>query len=329
MIEVHNLVKRYGPTVAVDDVSFDVPKGEVVGFLGPNGAGKTTTMRIVTCYLPADAGRVTVDGYDSFEQSMEVRRRIGYLPESAPLYLDMGVIDYLRFVAGMRGIVSGERDARVRRMIDVCALGPMLQKDIGELSKGYRQRVGLAATLIHDPEVLVLDEPTSGLDPNQIIEIRELIRQIGREKTIILSTHILPEVEATCSRVIVINEGRIVADGTTEELTRMSTGRATTVLTVRAAATAAEPRLRGVEGIESVRLLEGGSPSSSRWEVVSPSNADIEAKLFRLAVESGWILTEIHTATLSLEQVFLRLTTGEKAPAGRASGAAGAGEKRS
>jgi ABC-2 type transport system ATP-binding protein len=314
MIEVRNLTKRYGPTVAVDDVTFDVPKGEVVGFLGPNGAGKTTTMRIVTCYLPADAGRVTVDGYDSFDHSMDVRRRIGYLPESAPLYQDMGVIEYLRFVAGMRGIPSGERDSRIRRMVEVCALGPMLQKDIGQLSKGYRQRVGLAATLIHDPEVLVLDEPTSGLDPNQIIEIRELIRQIGREKTIILSTHILPEVEATCSRVIVINEGRIVADGTTEELTRMSAGRATTVLNLRASAAEAEPKLRGVEGIESVRLLEGSPPGASRWEVVSPFDADIAAKLFHLAVASGWVLTEMHTASLSLEQVFLQLTTGEKRP---------------
>ncbi len=312
MIEVRNLVKRYGPTTAVDNVTFDVPKGEVVGFLGPNGAGKTTTMRIVTCYLPADAGRVSVDGYDSFEHSLEVRRRIGYLPESAPLYQDMGVIEYLRFVAGMRGIAPAERDGRVRRMVEVCALGPMLQKDIGQLSKGYRQRVGLAATLIHDPEVLVLDEPTSGLDPNQIIEIRELIRQIGREKTIILSTHILPEVEATCSRVIVINEGKIVADGTTEELTRRSAGRATTVLSLRTGAAAAEPKLRTVDGVESVRLLEGGTPGASRWEVVAPSDSDLEARLFHLAVENGWVLTELHTAALSLEQVFLRLTTGEK-----------------
>jgi ABC-2 type transport system ATP-binding protein len=314
MIEVRNLVKRYGPTVAVNDVSFDVPRGEVVGFLGPNGAGKTTTMRIITCYLPADSGQVTVDGYDSFEHSLEVRRRIGYLPESAPLYLDMGVIEYLRFAAGMRGIVPGEHDRRIRRMVEVCGLGPMLQKDIGQLSKGYRQRVGLAATLIHDPEVLVLDEPTSGLDPNQIMEIRDLIRQIGREKTVILSTHILPEVEATCSRVLIINDGRIVASGTTEELTRMSAGRATTVLSLRARAAAVEPKLRALEGIESVRLLEGGSDSASRWEVVSPSQADIGAALFHLAVQSDWVLTELHTASLSLEQVFLQLTTGEKRP---------------
>jgi ABC-2 type transport system ATP-binding protein len=196
-----------------------VPKGEVVGFLGPNGAGKTTTMRILTCYLPADAGVARIAGYDTFEHAVEVRRRIGYLPESAPLYLDMGVVEYLQFVAGMRNIAPADQAPRIRRMIELCGLGPMLQKDIGQLSKGYRQRVGLAATLIHDPDVLVLDEPTSGLDPSQIIEIRELIRQIGREKTVILSTHILPEVEAICQRVILIGRGQKVLDQPLAELT--------------------------------------------------------------------------------------------------------------
>ena len=245
---------------------------------------------------------------------MEVRRRIGYLPGERPALPGHG--------GGRVPPVRG-RDARHPRppsgtaasgaWSSVCGLGPMLQKDIGQLSKGYRQRVGLAATLIHDPEVLVLDEPTSGLDPNQIIEIRELIRQIGREKTVILSTHILPEVEATCSRVLIINEGRIVADGTTEELTRMSAGRATT--------RAHRARPRRPRSSRSCAASTGSSrcaswtaarPGASRWEVVSPADADIEAKLFHLAVESGWVLTELHTASLSLEQVFLRLTTGEK-----------------
>ncbi len=326
MIEVRNLTKRFGPTLAVNDVSFDVPAGEVVGFLGPNGAGKTTTMRILTCYLPPDSGTARIAGYDTFEHAVEVRRRIGYLPESAPLYLDMGVVEYLQFVAGMRGIPRTEQTPRIRRMIEICGLGPMLMKDIGHLSKGYRQRVGLAATLIHDPDVLVLDEPTSGLDPGQIIEIRELIREIGRQKTVILSTHILPEVEATCSHVLIISEGRIVASGTTAELTRMSAGRATTRVTVKAEPSAVEPRLRGLGAVEEIHLLDAPRPGVCRYEVVAPTGSEIEEAIFRLAVENGWTLTELYSGALSLEQVFLRLTTrdgakelgrdGRTAPAG-------------
>ena len=312
MIEVRNLTKRFGPTVAVDDVSFDVPRREVVGFLGPNGAGKTTTMRILTCYLPADAGTARVAGFDTFEDPVEVRRRIGYLPESAPLYFDMGVVEYLEFVAGIRGIASADRQRRIQHMIDVCGLGPMLRKDIGHLSKGYRQRVGLAATLIHNPEVLVLDEPTSGLDPNQIIEIRELIREIGREKTVILSTHILPEVEATCSRMLIINEGRIVASGTTEELTRVSRGKTTAVVSFKADPGAAEPKLRQVPGVESVRTLGGAAEGRSRYEVVAQAEGAIEEELFRLAVSNGWIMTELRTSAASLEEVFTRLTMGDR-----------------
>jgi ABC-2 type transport system ATP-binding protein len=315
MIEVRNLTKRFGQTVAVNDVSFDVPQGEVVGFLGPNGAGKTTTMRVITCYLPPDAGTVKVSGYDNFENPVEVRRRIGYLPESAPLYLDMGVVEYLQFVAGMRGLPPADHGRRIREMVEVCGLGPMLQKDIGQLSKGFRQRVGLAATLMHNPEVLVLDEPTTGLDPNQIIEIRELIREIGREKTVILSTHILQEVEATCTRVLIINDGRIVASGTTEELTRMAAGKSTVRVALKAPAPVVEPKLRAIEGVESIRTLDGRDvPTSgiSRYEVVSPSDGNIEEKLFRTAVENGWVMTELHSSVLSLEQVFLQLTMGEK-----------------
>ena len=312
MIEVRNLTKQFGTTRAVDDVSFDVPAGEVVGFLGPNGAGKTTTMRILTCYLPADSGGATVAGYDIFENPVEVKRKIGYLPESAPVYLDMGVIEYLQFVAGMRGVPLIDRTRRIKQMIEVCGLGPMLQKNIGQLSKGFRQRVGLAATLIHDPEVLVLDEPTTGLDPNQIIEIRELIKHIGRAKTVILSTHILPEVEATCSRVLIINNGRIVASGTTEELTRMAAGKSTIQVGFRASPTAVEPRLRTIEGVETLRMLDTSPNGGCRYEVVSPSEGDMEARLFRLAVDNGWVMDELHSTTLSLEQVFLQLTMGEK-----------------
>ncbi len=316
MIEVRNLTKRFGTTVAVNDVTFDVPSGEVVGFLGPNGAGKTTTMRILTCYLPADAGTARVAGYDTFEDAVEVRRRIGYLPESAPLYLDMGVVEYLRFVAGMRGLPPAAHTDRIRRMIEVCGLGAMLQKDIGQLSKGYRQRVGLAATLIHDPDVLVLDEPTSGLDPSQIIEIRELIREIGREKTVILSTHILPEVEATCSRVLIIAEGRIVAAGTTAELTRLAAGRATTCVAFKAAPGVVEPRLRALAGVEELHLLDAPRPDIARYEVISPTGFEMAEALFGLAVREGWTLTELHTGALSLEQVFLRLTTGDRPSTG-------------
>ena len=207
MIEVRNLTKTYGPTIAVDNISFDAKEGEVVGFIGPNGAGKTTAMRVLTCYIGADSGTATVAGYDVFQQPLEVRRHIGYLPESAPLYTNMGVLESLNFIVQARGIPKGERKSRIRDMIDICGLEEVVQKDVNELSRGYRQRLGLAQTLIHDPEVLILDEPTSGLDPIQIIQIRKLIKEIGERKTIILSTHILPIVEDTCNRIMIISRG--------------------------------------------------------------------------------------------------------------------------
>ena len=312
MIEVQDLVKTYGPTRAVNGITFEIPKGEVVGFLGPNGAGKTTTMRILTCYLPADSGQASVAGHDVFSDSVEVRRRIGYLPESAPIYLDMGIVEYLEWVASMRNLDRGFTQDRIRKMVDVCGLGPMIQKDIGQLSKGYRQRVGLAATLIHDPEVLVLDEPTTGLDPNQIIEIRQLIREIGREKTVILSTHILPEVEATCDRVLIINGGNIVASGTPAELTRAAAGESAAKVSVRASSVDVEPALRGLEGVESLNALESKKPGTCRYEVRTRLEDGIEEAVFALAVEKGWVLTELNSETLSLEQVFTQLTLGEK-----------------
>ena len=214
MIQASNLQKRFGATVAVENVSFDVQRREVVGFLGPNGAGKTTTMRMLTCYLPPDGGTAEIAGHNITTEAVEVRRRIGYLPESAPLYTEMGVVDYLDFIGEVRGLPAVRRRQRIQEMIDVCGLEGVVKKDISELSKGYRQRVGLAQTLIHDPDVHILDEPTSGLDPHQIIQIRELIRNLGREQTVNLSTHILPEVTATCSRVINIHNGRNAADGT-------------------------------------------------------------------------------------------------------------------
>jgi ABC-2 type transport system ATP-binding protein len=217
-IAVRNLTKLYGTEKAVNDISFDVKTGEILGFLGPNGAGKTTTMKIITCYMPPTSGMVEVEGLDIAEHSFEVRKKIGYLPEMNPLYLDMNVVEYLEYSARLHGLKGVLLRSRLKEMIDVCGIADVRHKDIGELSKGFRQRVGLAQAMIHDPEVLILDEPTSGLDPNQIVEIRNLIRQLGRAKTVVLSTHILSEVQATCDRVIIINEGTIVADGTLEQL---------------------------------------------------------------------------------------------------------------
>jgi ABC-2 type transport system ATP-binding protein len=290
-----------------------VAKGEVLGFLGPNGAGKTTTMRVLTCYIPPDSGNATVAGYDTATQSIEVRRKIGYLPESAPLYLDMDVTEYLGFVAEVRGLPQGDRSRRIGQMIELCNLGPVRRRPVGELSKGFRQRVGLAQTLIHDPEVLILDEPTTGLDPNQIVQIRELIRHIGREKTIILSTHILQEVEATCSRVQIINEGRIVARGTTAELTRLATGDTRVIVRLKAPPQLVEPSLRALPNITGLRDLGVAAGEVSRFEVIA-SGADggaVEESIFRLAVEKNWVLTELTPESQSLEQVFQKLTQGE------------------
>jgi ABC-2 type transport system ATP-binding protein len=311
MIEVTGLKKRFGPTVAVDDISFSVMKGEVLGFLGPNGAGKTTTMRILTCFLPCDEGTATVAGYDTATDSMEVRRRIGYLPENNPLYLEMEVTEYLRFIAGVRGIPREQVSGRLRRMIDDCGLGPVIGRPIGALSKGFRQRVGLAQTLIHDPEVLILDEPTTGLDPNQIMEIRDLIRQVGREKTIILSSHILPEVQATCERILIISEGRIVGSGTPEELARQARGGDTLHLVIKGPDGSLREPLAAVDGVISVE--EGGAEDGGfRLEAVINPESDPRADIFGLAVSRGWVILEMRREAASLEAVFHRLTTGEE-----------------
>ncbi|MBD3237147.1 MAG: ATP-binding cassette domain-containing protein [Candidatus Eisenbacteria bacterium] len=307
MIEVRNIQKHFGATVALDDVTFDVARGEVLGFLGPNAAGKTTAMRIITCYIAQDAGSVTVAGHDTREESIAVRQRIGYLPESAPLYLDMGVIEYLRFIGHIRGLDDPHLNTRLAEMIEVCGLRRMSHRTIGTLSKGFRQRVGLAQTLIHDPDVLILDEPTSGLDPNQIIEIRELIKTIGQQKTVILSTHILPEVETTCSRVLIINEGRIVASGTPGELTSRGEGDARIHVTVKGTPETIEPALRRSGIATEVRLL-GADAGRVRYAIAS-AEEEPEERLFQLAVQNDWVLTELHRESLSLEEVFTRLTT--------------------
>jgi ABC-2 type transport system ATP-binding protein len=309
MISVRDLTKTFGRTVAVHDISFEVQRGEVLGFLGPNGAGKTTTMRILTCYLTPDAGSATVAGYDTIEDSLEVRRRVGYLPESAPLYLDMDVISYLEFVADVRGIPTEERTQRVRKMVDVCGLGSVVGRGVGELSKGFKQRVGLAQTLIHDPEILILDEPTTGLDPSQIIEIRELIKEIGEERTVILSTHILPEVEATCSRVLIINEGEIVASGTPEELHCAAGGEASVYVSVRPAEAAVEEKVSVIASVTSVARTGEAPGGYVTYVLKSKDGVGIAEEVFRIAVANGWTINELRTETLSLEDIFLKLTT--------------------
>jgi len=312
LISVKNLTRTFGRTVAVDGISFEVSKGEVLGLLGPNAAGKTTTMRMLTCYLAPDSGTATVAGFDVVEDSLEVRRRVGYLPESSPLYQDMDVAGYLGFIADVRGIAAAEKPQRIAKMVEVCGLGDMIGRTVGTLSKGYKQRVGLAQTLIHDPEILVLDEPTSGLDPSQIIEIRELIKHIGRERTVILSTHILPEVEVTCSRVLIISDGRIAAGGTPSELQAAAGGEETCRVSIKSGPGGVAEVL---ERIPSVAGVTAGEPSADGYVVYSvkgKGGADLGEEIFRAAVANRWTVNQLTKETLSLEDIFLRLTTREK-----------------
>ena len=310
-ITVRNLVKKYGSQTAVNDISFDVRTGEILGFLGPNGAGKTTTMRIITCYMPPNAGTVEVDGLSISDHSLEVRRKIGYLPEMNPLYFDMNVLDYLDYSARLQGMSDTQIPGKIKEMVGLCGLEDVRHKDIGELSKGYRQRVGLAQAMIHDPEVLILDEPTSGLDPNQIVEIRKLIRQLGRAKTVILSTHILSEVQATCDRVLIINDGAIVADGTPEQLQRQFTSGEHLTLEIKTGAAdpleTVAPKLRILAHVNNVTLLSLHD-GISRFELAVEAGADVREAAFRLAVSENWVLLEIHRKATTLEDVFHKLT---------------------
>jgi ABC-2 type transport system ATP-binding protein len=311
-IAVRNLTKRYGEQKAIDDISFDVKTGEILGFLGPNGAGKTTTMKILTCYMPPSAGKVEVDGLDIADNSLEVRKKVGYLPEMNPLYLDMNVVDYIRYSAQLHSLRGGHMNHRVKEMVQVCGLEGVRHKDIGELSKGYRQRVGLAQAMVHEPDVLILDEPTSGLDPNQIVEIRNLIRQLGRAKTVILSTHILSEVQATCDRVLIINEGKIVADGAPEKLQQDFQGAELVTLELRTGAAdpvgQISPKLRSLGPVTAVELLSH-KDSVCRYAIHVEKGADVREAAFKLAVAEGWVLLEMHRKTTSLEEVFHKLTT--------------------
>ena len=317
MITVQDLTKRYVRTVAVDRISFSVAKGQIVGFLGPNGAGKTTTMRMLTCFFPPTAGSATVAGFDVLEQPLEVRRRIGYLPEMPPLYLEMETIDYLRFVGRLKGLAGAELEKRVAFVLDRCAIADVKTKLLGKLSKGYRQRVGLAQAIIHNPDVLILDEPTAGLDPKQINETRDLIKSLAGDHTIILSTHILPEVEQTCEQVIIINKGKLVATDSVQNLQARTRGAETVLLAIAArtssfATPIAQTRLESIPGVSRVTVKEQ-SGQSAVFEVESDKGRLVRGDLARSVVDAGWDLNELRSAAMSLEEVFLQLTGAENA----------------
>ena len=312
MIEVQGLTKRYGRTVAVEDLNFSVKKGEILGFLGPNGAGKTTTMRVLTCFLPPTFGKVTVAGFDVMREPMEVKKRIGYLPETPPLYTDMRVHEMLAFAGRIKGVPAGELQQRVQQAAEKTATSDVLHKIVGHLSKGYRQRVGLAAALIHNPEVLVLDEPTAGLDPKQINETRRLIKSLAGEHTIILSTHILPEAAHTCDRVMIINAGKLVAEDTPDNLTARLQGYETMNVLVEGPEREVRERLLRVAGVNSVSQ---SSVSNGRVEfaVQTAKGLDVRKELSRAVVEAGWGLLELRPVGMSLEEIFLKLTTTDSA----------------
>lgn len=299
-VKVEGLTKIFGAQKAVDQISFEAKPGEVLGFLGPNGAGKSTTMKIITCFIPQSEGRVEVCGFDTEKSPMEVRRRIGYLPEHNPLYKDMYVKEYLRLWARIHGLP--EPKARIAEMIELTGLEREQHKRIGTLSKGYRQRVGLAQAMLHDPDVLILDEPTSGLDPNQLAEIRRLIKDMGREKTVIFSTHIMQEVQAICDRVLIINKGKMVANDPIERLQDRIAGE--TVVTVAFKEKVSAEDLEKIKGVKSVR------PHQKKWRLVSAGKTDIRPEIFHAAVRHQWTMIEMHKEELSVENVFQELTRG-------------------
>ncbi len=304
-IVVENLTKNYGVQKAVNDISFEINTGEVVGFLGPNGAGKSTTMKMITCFMAPTSGDVTVEGASVLTESESVKKKIGYLPENNPLYLDMPIVDYLRFSAEVQGVNKADISTRIGEMIDRCGLDAEKHKNIGELSKGYRQRVGLAQAMIHDPEVLILDEPTTGLDPNQIVEIRKLIKDLGKEKTVILSSHILSEVEATCDRILIINKGRIVADGSSETLRQQAQGQEVLTVQIEAEKGNIEKELLGLKSVEKVSSIDG---KENGFTIQSKPDASSRKEVFDLCVDKKWYLTEMTGMETRLEDVFRNLT---------------------
>jgi ABC-2 type transport system ATP-binding protein len=305
-IVVQNLTKKYGEQKAVDDISFEIKTGEVVGFLGPNGAGKSTTMKIITCYMAATSGSIRVDDYLVDREPEEIKKRIGYLPENNPLYTDMAIIDYLKFCAEIQGVEKNLIPARIRSMVDICGLDREKHKKIEQLSKGYRQRVGLAQAMIHDPEVLILDEPTTGLDPNQIIEIRKLIKELGKEKTVILSSHILSEVEATCDRILIINRGKIVADGSSESLRLQAQGQELLTVSIEANhSTEVKKALLNLATVEKVQEIDS---RPGFFQVQSKPELSSRKAVFDLCVANKWYLLEMTGTETRLEDVFRQLT---------------------
>lgn len=304
-IVVENLTKKYGEQKAVNNISFEIKTGEVVGFLGPNGAGKSTTMKMMTCYMAPTTGDIQLDNLSIYADSEDIKKRVGYLPENNPLYLDMPIVDYLRFSAEIQGVEKSKISSRIGEMIDMCGLGLEKHKKIGELSKGYRQRVGLAQAMIHDPEILILDEPTTGLDPNQIIEIRKLIKELGKEKTVILSSHILSEVEATCDRILIINKGRIVADGTSSTLRQQAQGQELLTVQIEGEQNEVQKALLGLASVEKVSEVEG---KENTFQVQSKPDSKSRKPIFDLCVDKKWYLLEMTGIETRLEDVFRELT---------------------
>jgi len=311
LISVENLTKRYAAKTAIENVSFKVNSGEILGFLGPNGAGKTTTMRIIVGYMPASEGSVRVDGFEVFDNPLDVRRRIGYLPENPPLYLEMTVTGYLRFVAKIKGVPKERLDSEVTRVMERVSVSDVKQRIIGKLSKGYKQRVGLAQALINDPPVLILDEPTIGLDPKQIHEVRELIKELAGKHTVVLSTHILPEVEQTCHRVIIIDRGKIIAVDTPQNLRFQLQGVERVHMEVDGPVADVISKLKATPGVMDVHKLTE-SDGRCRLQIEGQLRKDIRSELARTVVQSGWGLLELQSATMSLEDIFLKLTTAEE-----------------
>ena len=328
MITVNELTKRYARTTAVDHISFAIEKGQIVGFLGPNGAGKTTTMRMLTCFMPPTSGSATVAGFDVLEEPMEVKKRIGYLPETPPLYPEMRTGEYLAFVGSLKGLSGAQLKERVDYVCDRCAVADVRGKLLGKLSKGYRQRVGLAQAIIHNPDVLILDEPTAGLDPKQINETRDLIKSLAGDHTIILSTHILPEVEQTCEKVIIISKGKLVATDSVNNLQKRASGAESIVMEIAGRNGAldsglVQARLEKIPGVSKVLLKETKQARSS-FEVETKKDHFVRGDLARAVVESGWDLNELRPSAVSLEEIFLQLTGDQTAPPKEEAAAKGA-----
>ncbi len=311
MIHVEGLTKYFGDLCAVDQIDLDIPKGEIMGLLGPNGAGKTTTLRMLTGFLRPTSGSIHVKDYNIDEQTLDIKKLIGYLPESAPLYHDMLVYDYLCYVADIRGLERDRKHSQIRHLADLCGIREVMHRPIGELSKGYKQRVGLAHAMMNDPEILIVDEPTSGLDPNQIVEIRNIIRRIGKEKTVVLSTHILSEAEATCDRVVIINRGKIVADGSTETLSRSASGELFIHISIQGVQfDSVKTELSSIDGVLAIAPLKGDKEEGDTLdvEITCGSAEDIRGEIYRRIKETDWVLLELHRETKTLENIFRELT---------------------